>query len=118
MMGRRGICGADCVYFQEDHCQTRSKLAIECGAVKRAKLNLHETTLQVCEKHYLARRWEKDTVARKSLSLALCKARQVMRRKQTDLRFKIAMELGAPSRLKSAPPPERVQILERSNADG
>ena len=41
-----------------------------------------------------------------------------MRRKQADLRFKEATELGAPARLKGPPPPTRAPILEKLDTDG
>ena len=64
------------------------------------------------------RRCEKDPVKRKRLSIALCRARQLMRRKQTDLNFKKAVEAGAPSRLQGPPPSTRAPILEKLGADG
>ena len=42
----------------------------------------------------------------------------MMRRKQADLRIKIATELGGPSRLKGAPPSTRTPVLERLNTEG
>ena len=41
-----------------------------------------------------------------------------MRREQADLRFKVASELGAPSRLKGRPAPTRASSLEKLDTDG
>ena len=41
-----------------------------------------------------------------------------MRRKQTDLNFKTAVEAGAPSRLQGPPPPTRAPIVEKLGPDG
>ena len=64
------------------------------------------------------RRCEKDPLKRKRCSIALYKARQLVRRKQTDLNLKKAAEAGAPSRLQGPPPPTRAPILEKLGADG
>ena len=58
------------------------------------------------------------SLKRKKLSIALYRARQSMRRKQTDLNFKKAVEAGAPSRLQGPPPPTRAPILEKMGLDG
>ena len=50
------------------------------------------------------------------MSIALCRARQLMRRTQTDLNFKKAVEAGAPSRLQGPPSPTRAPILEKLGA--
>ena len=86
------------------------------GAAKREKLDLRETTYSgEAAKKCLDRRREKGTVARKSLSIALCRARQVMRRKQADLHFKTATEVGAPSRLNGSPTPTRKSSAQTAN---
>ena len=63
-------------------------------------------------------RREKDPLQRKTWSIALHRARQLMRRKQTDRNFKKAVEKGAPSRLQGPPPPTRALILEKLRSDG
>ena len=64
------------------------------------------------------RRCEKDPLKKKRLSIALHRARQSMRRNQTDLSFKKAVEAGAPSRLQGPPPPTRAPIVEKLGLDG
>ena len=53
------------------------------------------------------RNCEEDLVKRKRLSIALFRARQLMRREQTDLNPKKAVEAAAPSCLQGPPPPAR-----------
>ena len=80
--------------------------AIECGAsVNREETGLprHDPTMAELRNICLDRRWRKDPVARKRLSVALCRAHQAMRQKQADSRFKRATGLGVPPRLKGPP---------------
>ena len=83
--------------------------AIASGAVKRAvkrgKAGVGRLGVE--------RRCEKEPLKRRRLSFELYTARQVMRRKQADLRFKKAFEMGAPSRLQGPPLPTRAPILGR-----
>ena len=73
--------------------------------MKRGKTRFeqHDPTTREVRRLWLERRREKEPLKRKSLSIALCRARQVLRRKQADLRFKKAVEAGAPSRLQGPP---------------
>ena len=64
------------------------------------------------------RRCEKDPMKTRQLFFALNRARSLMRRKQTVLNFKKAVEAGAPPRLQGPPPPTRPPILEKLGADG
>ena len=61
----------------------------------------------------LERRREENSVKRKTLSIALHRARQNMRRTQATLRCKEATQLGASSRLKGPPPHIMTSVLER-----
>ena len=61
----------------------------------------------------LERRREKELLKRRGLSVALYRARQVMRREQADLRFKEAVEMGAPFSIHGPPPPTRAPTLEK-----
>ena len=97
-----------------------AKSAIAWSAVKRGKtcLDQHDPALRKVRRLCLERRREKEPLKRKRLSIALHRARQVMRRKQADLRFKKAVEMGAPSRLQGPPRPTRAPILEKLRSDG
>ena len=78
-----------------------AKSAIAWGAVKRGQTRLeqHDSTVREVRRLCRERRREKEPLKRKSLSIALYRARQVMRRKPADLRFEKAVETGALSRL-------------------
>ena len=82
-----------------------AKSAIAWGALKPALMEVRRLCVE--------RRCEKDPLKRKRLSIASHRARQLMRRKQADLRFKKAVEVGAPSRLQGPPPATRAPILEK-----
>ena len=92
-----------------------AKSAIACGAVKRGKAGLeqHDPAWMEVRRICVERHCEQDPLKRKRLSNALYRARQSMRRKQTDLSFKKAVEAGAPSRLQGPPPASRPPILEK-----
>ena len=97
-----------------------AKSAIAWRTAKRGKAGPKQQDPMWLEVRRLGveRRCEKDPVKRKSLSIALYRARQLMRRTQTDLNFKKAVEAGAPSRRQGSPPPTRAPILEKLGADG
>lgn len=69
-----------------------AEVAIKWSGGKRGNTGLlgHDPTILERRKCCLERRREKDPEASKSLSITMYRARQVMRRKQADLRFKIA----------------------------
>ena len=100
------------------HGNRNSSDRVRSRGARRTGLPRNGPTMVKLRKMCLDRRRKKDQVARKSLSIALCRARQVIRGKQADLRFKTATELGAPSRLKVAPPPTWAPILEKFSAGG
>ena len=64
--------------------------AIGCGAVNRGETGLprNDPTMAVLRNMCLDRRRGKYPVSRRSLSMALCRARQAKRQKQADSRFK------------------------------
>ena len=76
-------------------------------------LDSQDDTMIEMRRLCLERRREKDPVKLMTLSTALHRARQKMRRTQATLRCKEATQLGAPSRLKGPPPQTRAPILER-----
>ena len=86
------------------------------GVLKKKKKNSYldpqDDAMIEMRRLCLERRQEKDLVKRETLSIALHRARQKMRRKQAILRCKEATQLGAPSRLKGQPPQTRAPILE------
>ena len=97
-----------------------AKAATAWGATKRGKACLEQRDPALMEVRGLCleRRREREPLKRKSLSIALCRARQAMRREQADLMFKKAVVMGAPARLQGPPPPTRTPTLEKLTADG
>ena len=91
---------------------------VACSEAWEGCLEQHDPALMEVRRLCVERRCEKENLKRKRLSIALYRARQVMQRKQADLLFKKAVELGAPSRLQGAPPPTLARILEKSGSDG
>ena len=88
--------------------------AVKWGSAKNKKsyLGPQDDTMIEMRRLCLERRREKDSVKWKTLSIALHRTRQNMRRTQATLRCKEATQLGA-SRLKGPPPQTRAPILER-----
>ena len=90
------------------------------GLLKKTKsyLDPQDDTMIEMRRLCQERRREQDPVKRKTLSIALHRARQKMRRKQATLRCKEATQLGEPSRLKGPPPQTRAPVLERVDETG
>ena len=88
----------------------KSTIAWGCN---EACLEQHDPAWMEVRRLCVERRCEKDPLKRKRLSIAFFRARQLMHRKQADLRFKKAVAVGAPSRLQGPPPPTRAPMLEK-----